>query len=92
MALHYVQGLSEKSSGIFKYFNIKIASRNVNNISRFFETTKDRILKLDTADVVYKIPCTIAYFIYLKDLTGFSGMFYISPGSLKSFHTFFAEK
>ena len=37
---------------------MKIASRNVNNLSRFFKPTKDRISKLDTADVVYNIPCT----------------------------------
>ena len=58
MALPHVQGLSEKLSGILKPFNIKIASRNVNNLSRFFKPTKDRISKLDTADVVYNIPCT----------------------------------
>ena len=57
-SLPYVQGLSEKLSGILKPFNIKIASRNVNNLSRFFKPTKVRISKLDTADVVYNIPCT----------------------------------
>ena len=58
MSLPYVQGLSGKLSGILKPFNIKIALRNVNNLSRFFKPTKDRISKLDTADIVYNIPCT----------------------------------
>ena len=58
MSLPYVQGLSEKLSGILKPFNIKIASHIVNNLSCFFKPTKDRISKLDTADVVYNIPCT----------------------------------
>ena len=58
MSLSYIQGLSEKLSGILKPFNIKIASRNVNNLSRFFKPTKDKVSKLDTADIVYNIPCT----------------------------------
>ena len=61
MSLPYVQGLSEKLSGILKPFNIKIASRNVNNISRFLKPAKDRISKHDSADVVYNIPCTATY-------------------------------
>ena len=56
--LPYVQGLSEKLSGILKPFNIKIAPRNENNFSNFFKLAKDHISKLDTADVVYNIPCT----------------------------------
>ena len=56
--LPYVQGLSEKLSGILKPFNIKIASRNTNGLSHFFKSTKDPIPKLDTANVVYNIPCS----------------------------------
>ena len=40
MSLPYVQGLSEKLSGILKPFNIKIASRNVNSLSRFLNQQK----------------------------------------------------
>ena len=58
MSTPYVQDLSEKLSGILQPINIKIASRNVNNLFRFFKPTKDRVSKLDTADVVYNIPCT----------------------------------
>ena len=58
MPLPYVLGLSEKLSLILKSFNIRIASRNVNDLSRFFKSTKDRISKLDTADVIYNIPCS----------------------------------
>ena len=54
---YMLQGLSEKLSGILKPFDVKIASCNVNNLSCFFKPTKDRISKLDTADVVYKFPC-----------------------------------
>ena len=32
--------------------------RNENNLSNFFKSAKDNISKLDTADVVYNIPCT----------------------------------
>ena len=56
--LPYVQGLCEKLSGILKLFNIKIAPRNENDFSHFFKSSKDQINKLDTADVVYNIPCT----------------------------------
>ena len=52
--LPYVQGLSEKLSGILKPFNIKIAPRNTNGLSHFFKSTKDPISKLDTANVVYQ--------------------------------------
>ena len=48
MSQPYVQSLSEKLSGILKPFNMKIASRNFNNVSHFFKPTKDRISKLDT--------------------------------------------
>ena len=58
VSLPYVQGLSEKLSGILKSFSIKIASRDVNNLSRFFKPTKYRLSEIDTADVVYNIPCT----------------------------------
>ena len=58
MRLPYVQGLSEKLSGILKPFNIKIAPRNENDFSHFFKSSKDQINKLDTADVIYNIPCT----------------------------------
>ena len=64
MSLPYVQSLSEKLSGILKPFDINIAPRNVNNLSHFFKPTKDRISKLDTADVVYNIlytDCTATY-------------------------------
>ena len=56
--LPYVQGLSEKLSGILKPFNIKIAPRNENDFSHFFKSSTDQINKLDTADVVYNISCT----------------------------------
>ena len=58
MPLPYVHDLSEKLSGILKPFNIRIASRNVNDLSRFFKSMKDRICKFDTADVIYNIPCS----------------------------------
>ena len=64
MSLPYVQGLSEKLSGILKPFNMKILSQNVNNLSSFFKPTRARISKLDTADVVYNIAytdCTATY-------------------------------
>ena len=53
-----VQGIFEKLSGILKPFNIKIASRNPNGLSHLFKSTKDPISKLDTANVVYNIPCS----------------------------------
>ena len=37
---------------------MKIAPRNNNNLSHFFKSTKDPIPKLDTANVVYNIPCS----------------------------------
>ena len=55
--LPYVQGLSEKLSGILKPFNIKIASRNTNDLALFFKSAKDTVPKLDMADV-YNIPCS----------------------------------
>ena len=58
MPLPYVQGLSGKVSGILKPFNIKITPRNSNGLSHFFKSTKDPISKLDTANVVYNIPCS----------------------------------
>ena len=58
MSLRYVHGLSEKLSGILKPFNISIASRNVNDLSRCFNSMKDRICKLETADVIYNISCS----------------------------------
>ena len=58
MPLPYVQGLSEKLSGILKPFNIRIAPRNTNNLTHLFKSPKDPISKLDIADVVYNIPCT----------------------------------
>ena len=45
--LPYVQGLSEKLSGILKPFNIKIAPRNTNDLAPFFKSTKDTVSKLD---------------------------------------------
>ena len=57
VSLPYVQGLSEKISAILKHFNNKIVSRNTNDLSRILETTKDTIHKLETANVVYNIPC-----------------------------------
>ena len=58
MPLPYIHGLSEKLSGFLKPFNIRIASRNVDDLSHFFKSTKDRISKMDTADVSYNIPCS----------------------------------
>ena len=55
--LPYVQGLSEKPSGILKPFDIKIAPRIENDLSNFFKSSKDHIVKLDTANVVYEV-CT----------------------------------
>ena len=57
MSLPYVQDLSEKLSAILKPFNIKTVSRNTNDLSRIFKTTKDTIPKLETAKVVYNNPC-----------------------------------
>ena len=37
---------------------MKIAPRDENGLSHFFKLVKDHIAKLDTADVVYNIPCT----------------------------------
>ena len=64
MSLPYVQGLSEKLSAILKPFTVKIISRNTNDLSRIFKTTKDTIYELETANVVYNIPyadCTASY-------------------------------
>ena len=58
VSLPYVQGLSEKLAAILNPFNITIISRNSNDLSRIFKTTKDSIPKLNTANVVYNIPCT----------------------------------
>ena len=58
MPLPSVHSFSEKLSGILQPFNIIIASHNVNDLSCFFKSTRDRIFKLDTADVIYNIPCS----------------------------------
>ena len=46
-----------KLSAILKPFNIKIVSRNTNDLSQIFKTTKDIFPKLETVNVVYNIPC-----------------------------------
>ena len=63
--LSYVHGLSKKLSGILKPFNIKIASRNTNGLSHLCKSTKDPISKLDTANVVYNIPCSDCIAAYI---------------------------
>ena len=45
-------------SGILKPFNVKIAPRNINDLSHLFKSAKDPIPLLDTADAVYNIPCS----------------------------------
>ena len=55
--LPYVQGVSERLLGILKPFNIKIAPRNTNGLSKLFKSIKDPMSNLDTANVVYNIPC-----------------------------------
>ena len=57
----YVKGLSENLSNILKPFNVKIAPRNINDLSHFFKSAKDPTPKLDTAHVVYNIPCIKLY-------------------------------
>ena len=57
VSLPYVQGLFQNLSVILKPFNIKIVSRNTNDLSRIFKTTKDTISKLETANVIYNISC-----------------------------------
>ena len=46
------------ASGSRNPFNIKIAPRNTNGLSHLFKSTNDPISKLDTANVVYNIPCS----------------------------------
>ena len=65
VSLPYVQGLSEKLAAILNPFSIKIVSRNSNDLSRIFKTTKDPIPKLNTANVVYNIPCTDCTVCYI---------------------------
>ena len=65
VTLPYVQGLSEKLSGILKPFNLKIASRNTNGLSHLFKSTKDPISKLDTANV-YNILCSDGTAAYIR--------------------------
>ena len=57
VSLPYVKGLSEKLSSILKPFNVKIAPRNTNDLSHLFKSAKDPTPKLETAHVVYNIPC-----------------------------------
>ena len=51
-----MKGLSEKLSSIVKPFNVKIAPRNINDLSHFPKSAKYPTPKLDTA-YVYNIPC-----------------------------------
>ena len=43
-------------SGILQPFNIKIAPRNINDLSHLFKSAKDPIPLLDT--IQYNIPCS----------------------------------
>ena len=58
VALPYVQGLSEKLTGILKPFDIKPVFRSLNDLSACFRSKKDPIPQFDNVNVVYKIPCT----------------------------------
>ena len=52
-------------SSILKPFDIKIAPRNINDLSHLFKSAKDPISLFDIADFVYNIPCSACTATYI---------------------------
>ena len=57
IGIPYVEGLSEKISGILNSYNINTAFKNQKNLKMIFTPTKDKIPKELSSNIVYSIPC-----------------------------------
>ena len=57
IGIPYVEGLSEKISGILNSYNINTAFKNHKNLKMIFKPTKDKIPKEQSSNIVYSVPC-----------------------------------
>ena len=57
IGIPYVEGLSEKISGILNSYNINTTFKNDKNLKMIFKSTKDKILKEQSSNIVYSVPC-----------------------------------
>ena len=57
ISIPYIEGLSEKISGILHSYNLKTAYKNQKNLKMIFKPTKDKIPKELSSNIVYSVPC-----------------------------------
>ena len=57
VSLPYVEGLSEKISGILRTYNINTAFKNHKNLNSIFQQTKDKLTIEQASNIVYSVPC-----------------------------------
>ena len=57
VSLPYVEGLSEKVSGILRRYNINTAFKNQKNLNIIFKQTKDKLRIEQASNIVYSVRC-----------------------------------
>ena len=57
ISIPYVEGLAEKMSETLHSYNINTALQNIKNPKNFCKPTKDKILKKQSSNILYSVPC-----------------------------------